>query len=146
MFFLIRVTFWLGVVFVLLPTGGSKYAQQTSAPGSELRTIEAISAASATVSDMRQFCARQPEACAVGSQAAVALGQRAQAGAKMVYEFLNDRMAAQDNGSATVKTSANRSAASPEAGVSQNTLTPADRTPAWRGSPPHKDANNKHSA
>ena len=41
---------------------------------------------------MSQFCERQPDACEVGSQAAVAIGQRAQAGAKMLYEFLNEQL------------------------------------------------------
>ena len=65
MFFLIRMAFWSSVVLVLLPTGGSK---PTEAPRSQVGALEAVSAASATVSDMSHFCARQPEACAVGSQ------------------------------------------------------------------------------
>src|SRR5712671_5356339 len=101
MFFLIRMAFWLSVVLVLLPSGGAK--QTVSAPRSDIGAVEAVSAASATVSDMSHFCARQPEACAVGSQAAVALGQRAQAGAKMVYEFLNERM---ETGSVATKANA----------------------------------------
>ena len=74
MFFLLRMAFWVSVVLVLLPSGGSQHT--VSAPGADLGAVEAVSAASATVSDMRHFCARQPEACAVGSQAAVAFGQR----------------------------------------------------------------------
>ena len=85
--FLLRMAFWLGVVLVLLPSGGSQ-----PAPKVEVSAGEAISAAKAAVADMRQFCERQREACAVGSQAAVALGQRAQAGAKMLYEFLNEQL------------------------------------------------------
>src|SRR5712691_4556846 len=135
MFFLIRMAFWLSVVLVLLPTGGSK--PTASAPGSEIGAIEAVSAASATVSDMGQFCARQPEACAVGSQAAVALGHRAQAGAKMVYEFLNERM---ETGSIATKATKPTLAVKP----SQHTLTPSDLAPAWRG--PHKDAQNQRPA
>src|ERR1700720_4423048 len=91
MFFLLRMAFWLSVVLVLLPSGGSQRTATASAPSTELGAVEAVSAASATVSDMRGFCARQPEACAVGSQAAVAFGQRAQAGARMVYDFINER-------------------------------------------------------
>src|SRR5689334_968012 len=118
MFFLIRMAFWLSVVLVLLPTGSSK--PTTSARSSEIGALEAVSAASATVSDMSHFCARQPEACSVGSQAAVALGQRAQAGAKMVYEFLNERM---ETGSIATKASA--PSAPRDAKPSQHTLTPA---------------------
>src|SRR2546430_454333 len=78
MMFLLRVAFWLSVVVILLPSGS-----QAPASGSQVGAGEAMSAASAAVSDMRQFCGRQPEACTVGSQAAVVFGQKAQAGAKM---------------------------------------------------------------
>jgi hypothetical protein len=136
MFFLLRMAFWLSVVLVLLPSGGSQ--RTASAPSAELGPIEAVSAASATVSDMRQFCTRQPEACAVGSQAAVAFGQRAQAGARMVYDFISERAAPRETGS--VATKATRPAA--PAAKSQDTLTAADLVPAWRG--PRREAHNKH--
>ena len=64
--FLVRTAFWLTIVVLLLPRLGS--APQVSAG-------EAVSAAGAAVSDMRQFCARQPEACVVGSQALTSFGQ-----------------------------------------------------------------------
>src|SRR5215211_5821588 len=98
MFFLLRVAFWLSIVIILLPTGSQ---QPKSAP--TLETKEAVSAASAAVSDMRQFCSRQPDACAVGSQAAVAFGHKAQAGAKMLYEFLSDRLGPNETGSVAAK-------------------------------------------
>ena len=134
MFFLLRMAFWLSVVLVLLPSGGSQ--RTVHAPSSELGASEAVSAASATVSDMRGFCTRQPEACAVGSQAAVAFGQRAQAGAKMVYDFINERTGQ----TGSIATKATRAAA-PTA-KSQDTLTAADLVPAWRG--PRRETHNKH--
>ena len=136
MFFLLRMAFWLSVVLVLLPSGGSQ--RTASAPSAELGPIEAVSAASATVSDMRQFCTRQPEACAVGSQAAVAFGQRAQAGARMVYDFISERAAPRETGS--VATKSTRPAA--PAAKSQDTLTATDLAPAWRG--PRRESHNKH--
>ena len=81
---------------------------------------------------MSQFCERQPDACAVGSQAAVALGQRAQAGAKMVYEFFNEHARPSETGSVTAA----------QAGAAEavaDTLTPRT-APAWRGPQPHRDA------
>src|SRR5271170_465611 len=84
MFFLLRMAFWLGLVLVLLPIG----AAQRNSSTSEVSASEAISAASATVGDLRGFCARQPDACVVGSEVATAIGQRAQAGAKMLYAAL----------------------------------------------------------
>jgi hypothetical protein len=136
MFFLLRMAFWLSVVLVLLPSGGSQ--RTASAPSAELGPIEAVSAASATVSDMRQFCTRQPEACAVGSQAAVAFGQRAQAGARMVYDFISERTAPRETGSVAIRST--RPAA--PAAKSQDTLTAADLVPAWRG--PRRETHNKH--
>ena len=88
MFFLLRTAFWLSIVLALLPTGSSQPKSAEPSVGA----IEAVSAAATAVSDMSQFCGRQPEACVVGAQAASAFGQRAQAGAKMVYEFLSEKM------------------------------------------------------
>jgi Family of unknown function (DUF5330) len=126
--FLLKMTFWLGLVLVLLPSGGSQ-----SAPKMPVDAVDAMSAARAAVSDMRAFCERQAQACVVGSQAAVAIGHRAQAGAKMLYEFLNEQLGPQETGS--FKTSGTGEA-TPPARPSQQTLTPADLTPTWRGPQP----------
>ena len=40
---------------------------------------------------MTQFCKRQPAACEVGGQAATIIGQRAQDGAKKLYQIINDK-------------------------------------------------------
>ena len=127
MFFLLRVGFWLGLVLVLLPTFGSSKPPSENAV--QVSAGEAMSAASATVSDMWRFCDRQPEACAVGAQSAAALGHKMQAGARMLYEFFQDRRAAQATGS----TSRGKAA-----GDGAGTLAPADIAPPWRG--PRKDA------
>ena len=89
--FLLRMAFWLTVILALLPSGGSQ-----PTPKINVSAVDAMSAAKATVTDMRSFCERQPDACSVGSQAAVGIGQRAQAGAKMLYEYLNDHLGSQD--------------------------------------------------
>jgi hypothetical protein len=135
MFFLLRMAFWLGVVLILLPSGTSQHVQT-----SDVNTSEAISAASATVQDLRGFCARQPDACSVGSQVAVAIGYRAQAGAKVLYDFLTEAMAPKDTGALPHGT-APRGVAKIEQvkSNSQNTLTPADLAPAWRAPLPPKD-------
>lgn len=87
MFFLLRMAFWLGLVLVLLPTDKTPDADKAPHVGA----VDAISAASAAVSDMSQFCSRQPAACNVGGQAASVIGARAQSGAKKVYEFITDK-------------------------------------------------------
>jgi hypothetical protein len=138
MFFLLRMTFWLGLVLVLLPSGSSQQPQ-----GSQVAASEAISAASATVGDLRQFCARQPDACTVGSHVASQLGSRAQAGARMLYEFMTETLkrkdAGNDNTARDGKSAADRAVADKD---SQNTLTPADLAAPWRGPAPRKDARH----
>ena len=102
--FLVRMTFWLVVILVLLPSGGSE-----PTPKINVSAIEAMSAAKSTVTDMRAFCERQPDACAVGSQTAVAIGHRAQAGAKMLYDYLNEHLGPSDTGTVAAPRPARRS-------------------------------------
>jgi hypothetical protein len=153
--FLLRMTFWLGVIVVLLPR-----SESAPASNAQIGASDAMSAATATVGDMRQFCDRQPEACIVGSQAAVALEERAKAGAKRLYEMLNERLSPNENDRVITVTSAgnakpvplptarpsqhgsqtrSRNASqNPPQKTSQNTLTPADLAPAWQGPPPRE--------
>jgi hypothetical protein len=90
-----------------------------------------MSAATAALSDLGQFCARQPDACTVGSQAVTVLGHRAQTGAKMVFDFFTERKAA-----TAVETGGQRapssSAHSAVVQSSQDTLMAADLTVPWR--------------
>src|ERR1700687_2202911 len=95
MFFLLRMAFWLGLVLVLLPR--EKTPESEKLP--QLGASEAVSAASAAVSDMSQFCKRQPAACEVGGQAATVIGHRAQAGARKLYQIITDKRAPNHTGS-----------------------------------------------
>ncbi|MHB0772718.1 DUF5330 domain-containing protein [Bradyrhizobium sp. 5.13L] len=85
--FLLRITFWLGLVLVLLPR--DKTPESEKLP--QIGAADAVQAATAAVSDMTQFCKRQPAACEVGGQAATIIGQRAQDGAKKLYQIINDK-------------------------------------------------------
>ncbi|WP_426412880.1 DUF5330 domain-containing protein [Bradyrhizobium ganzhouense] len=85
--FLLRITFWLGLVLVLLPR--DKTPESDKLP--QIGAADAVQAATAAVSDMSQFCKRQPAACEVGGQAATIIGQRAQDGAKKIYQIINDK-------------------------------------------------------
>jgi hypothetical protein len=87
MFFLLRMAFWLGLVLVLLPT--EKTPESEKLP--QIGASEAVTAASAAVSDVGQFCNRQPAACEIGSQAATVIGHRAQAGARKVYQMITEK-------------------------------------------------------
>jgi hypothetical protein len=87
MFFLLRMAFWIGLVLVLLPRDKTPDSDK----GPQVNAGDAVLAATAAVSDMSQFCNRQPAACAVGGEAASVVGARAQAGAKKVMEFFAER-------------------------------------------------------
>jgi Family of unknown function (DUF5330) len=137
MFSLLRMALFLCVVLALLPTGGVK--QDTATPSARMGASDAVAAASATVSDMWQFCTRQPQACAVGSHAAVTFGQRAEAGAKMVYRLVSERAAAPAE-TGSIADAARR----PAAKSSQDTLTATDIAPPWHG--PRRVAHNKQGA
>jgi len=123
--FLLRMAFWLTVVLALLPSGGSQ-----PTPRINVSATDAMSAAKATVSDMRSFCERQPDACTIGSQAAVALGHRAQAGAKMLYEYLTEHLGSRAADRPMIAT--DEAVPLPVARPSQHTLSPSDVGPAWR--------------
>jgi hypothetical protein len=135
MFFLLRLAFWLGLVLVLLP--------RDKTPGSEklpqIGASEAVSAATAAVSDMSQFCKRQPAACEVGGEAAVALGQRAQGGARMLYHIITDKRAPDHTGS--IGAVEQIEAASLDA-APRDTLTPEDLAVVWRNPLIPGPANN----
>lgn len=87
MFFLLRLAFWLGLVLVLLPRDKTPEADNTP----QVSASDAVSAATATINDMGQFCKRQPSACEVGGQAATAIGQRATDGARKLYQMITDK-------------------------------------------------------
>jgi len=135
MFFLLRVAFWLTLALALLPAVSS----QQSTPAPQVAAADAVGAAGAAVSDMSNFCDRQAEACVVGAQAAVAIGQRAQAGAKMVYDFIQDRVANGETGSVPERNATDGKSV-PVSKGSQTTLKPADLGPAWRNPNAGKEA------
>jgi uncharacterized protein DUF5330 len=89
MFFLLRMCFWLGLVLVLLPR--DKMPDSEKLP--QISVSDAVTAATAAVSDMGQFCKRQPQACEVGGQAATVIGVRAQDGARKIYHSVTDKKA-----------------------------------------------------
>ena len=134
MFFLLRLAFWVGLVLVLLPRDKAP-DQDKAAP--QINASEAVSAATAAVSDMTQFCKRQPAACEVGSQAATVIGQRAQGGARKLYQIItdkpdkSDKRAPDHTGSIGGMESAD--AEQPEA---HDTLTPNDMQIEWQGASP----------
>jgi hypothetical protein len=118
MFFLLRVAFWLSIVVFLLPSGAKP---DPNAPS--VSTFEAIGAAQAALKDARGFCAREPEACAIGSQALHVFGQKAQHGAKMLYEMLSS------NPAESISKTDDPTGSTPKPG--RDTLTAQDRDVPW---------------
>jgi hypothetical protein len=146
MFFLLRMCFWLGLVLVLLPREKTPDSQKLP----QLSVSDAVTAASAAVSDMGQFCKRQPQACEVGGQAATVIGVRAQDGARKIYRSVTDKKAdekkADDKKPDDKKSEADKKAPdhtgsigiadsdepSPINAVPHDTLTADDLTTDWR--------------
>jgi hypothetical protein len=135
MFFLLRMAFWLGVVCVLLPGGSDKTAPKIDA-------ASAVVAAGAAVSDMRGFCDRQPQACVVGGKVAVALGQKAEAGARTLFEMVSSQIADKADGKSDAKFDAKADPKLIPASAS-GTLTATDIAPNWHSPvplPPRREA------
>jgi hypothetical protein len=131
MFFLLRMAFWLGVVCVLLPSG-----TKSTSPDANIDAKQAVTLATAAVSDMRGFCDRQPDACVVGGKVAVALGHRAEAGVRTLYEIITTKLSEKS-------APADKTAAKVVSSPSQGTLTPADLAAAWHAPvplPPRREA------
>jgi Family of unknown function (DUF5330) len=140
MFFLLRLAFWVGLVLVLLPR--DKTPDSDKAP--QIGASEAVSAATAAVSDMGQFCKRQPGACEVGGQAATVIGQRAQAGARKLYQIITDKPDKSDKVDKLDKRVPDRTGSIGGTGstdatqleVARDTLTPDDIQIEWQGASP----------
>jgi hypothetical protein len=128
---LLRMAFWLSVVIALLPITPSQ--QKTTAS-----QVAATSAAIAVVSDIHQFCERQPSACATGSQTIVQFRHKVQTGAELLYQFLNERMTA-DQSTATAKATNKSLMREP----SSSTLTPDDLAAPWHRPQPRAEAGSK---
>jgi hypothetical protein len=135
MFFLLRMAFWLGVVCVLLPSGGSKSAS----PDAQINATQAVTLASAAVSDMRGFCDRQPDACKVG----VAIGHKAEAGARTLYEFVTTKISARSAPAQKLAAQTSTVKVVTVSTVDHGTLKPSDVAPAWHVQvplPPRREA------
>ena len=141
MFFLLRMAFWLGLVLVLLPR--EKTPESEKLP--QIDASQAVQAVTAAVSDMGQFCKRQPQACEVGGQAATVIGARAQEGARKLYHTVTDKKPESDKKPEADKKTPDHTgsiggpddADPPLAGTApRDTLTADDLAIEWHGSAP----------
>ncbi len=106
-------------------------------PEANIDAKQAITLAGAAMSDMRGFCDRQPDACVAGGKVAVAIGHKAEAGARTIYEYITTKLS--EKSAPTEKTAAKEAPAP----AGQGTLTSADVQPAWHAPvplPPRREA------
>jgi hypothetical protein len=125
--FLIRVTFWLALIVLLLPT--DKGTQQ-----------RLYTAASETAHRVATFCDRNAQACARGSEYWAVFKQKLDFGAKLAYEIASERLMGKSTPAAAPVTTSPAAdpvstSAMPPAKVerAKGTLSPADLKPEWRG-------------
>lgn len=122
MLFLLRTAFWLTIVLVLLP--GVPKSGETK--DNDIGAFDAMTAATAAMSDAGGFCSRQPQACAIGSQVLETVGERAGAGARMVLDYVGSQIASEKRKLAERALSGRKT---------EDTLTSGDLGPAWQGLP-----------
>lgn len=126
MLFLIRAAFWLMIIVLLLPTD----AQQRS---------EVYGTAQAAVNDVSSFCDRNPDTCARGKDAFAVFVQKAQFGARMLVDLIQNKASGGATEPAQLQDTENPDAAafakpiSFDMSASQDTLNPEDREEAWSG-------------
>ncbi len=113
--FLLRAAFWLSVVVVLLPAD-----PKTGEEAPRVTALETLSAAQAAVSDMSQFCVRNPDVCDTSGAAFHVFADKVRYGAKMLYGYFGD----------------GKDGATPASG----TLTPEDAAPKWQAVSSHDQA------
>jgi hypothetical protein len=133
MFFLLRMVFWFGLVLVLLPRDATPESDKLP----QIGATEAVSAATAAVSDMGQFCKRQPAACEVGGQAATVIGQRAQDGARKLYQIITDKPDKKNPDHTSSIGGPDDAEATLAATAPRDTLTQDDLATEWRGTSVH---------
>jgi hypothetical protein len=124
MMFLIRTSFWLVILILLLPTD-------------EQQRSQIYGTAESTVHDVATFCDRNPTTCETGREAFNVLVQKAEYGAALLMDLVNEKMAdGSDGNSGTLPMLEPAPSSGPalwDRADSQDTLSPEDRAAAWSG-------------
>lgn len=90
MWFLIKGSFWFGLVLVLLPLFSAESSNRL-ANDPKIEFSDAFSAASGAYEYLTGMCSEKPEVCAKGADTMTALGYRAREGARVAYELLDSQ-------------------------------------------------------
>jgi hypothetical protein len=129
MLFLIRAAFWLMIIVLLLPTDDKQRS-------------EVYGTAQAAVNDVTSFCDRNPETCARGKDAFAVFVQKAEFGARMLMDLIQNKAGSGTEQPAPLQEMQNSDAAAfakPilfDMSASKDTLNPEDREEAWSGPEP----------
>ena len=90
MWFLIRTSFWFALVLALLPIFSSESTSRLEGKP-QVQMSEAVDAAAGVYQYATSLCLEKPDVCVKGGQTLTALGYRASEGARVAYEFLDNR-------------------------------------------------------
>lgn len=90
MWTLIKGSFWFSLVLVLLPVFHSG-SDERLANAPPVNFTDAYSVASGAYDYLSKLCKEKPDVCEKGGQTFTALGYRAKEGARIAYEYLNER-------------------------------------------------------
>ncbi|CDM56910.1 MULTISPECIES: DUF5330 domain-containing protein [Rhizobium] len=88
MWFLIKGSFWFGLVLVLLSFFSG---ESSTGPRPKLQVSDAFVAATGVYDYVTGMCGEKPEVCVKGAETMTALGHRAREGARVAYELLDSR-------------------------------------------------------
>ncbi|KQV63811.1 DUF5330 domain-containing protein [Rhizobium sp. Root1220] len=90
MWFLIKGTFWFGLVLVLLSFfSGESSTKLANEPN--LQISDAFVAATGAYDYLTGMCGEKPEVCVKGAETMSALGHRARDGARVAFDLLDSR-------------------------------------------------------
>ena len=102
--FLLRTVFWLTVVILLLPSDPDAGPE---AP--QVSLVQAVDAIRAMITDLSQFCVRNPELCQTGEAVIQVAADKARYGIEQLQTYLDHNA------------------------VGENTLTAEDAGAPWQG-------------
>jgi hypothetical protein len=104
LWFLIKGSFWFGLVLVALSVFSSESFDNAGHP--QLQLSDAFTAASGAYDYMTGMCSEKPEVCTKGGETLTALGYRAREGARVAYELLDSQFRDDSSKMASANTAA----------------------------------------
>ncbi len=102
MWFLIKGSFWFGLVLVALSVFSSESSDNAGHP--QLQLSDAFTAASGAYVYITGMCSEKPEVCSKGGETLTALGYRVREGARVAYELLDSQFRDDNSKMASAKT------------------------------------------